>query len=491
MDDDRETQKIHHETSPLVGDVVPKKGADGAGEADSQDREATFKDDVLDTLHLAGPIFVSRVSWVGMKSTDTALLGHTSGDALSAAALSDLYTMCTAVLIQGRVLGILVGQTCGADNRHLAVVYLRISVAVLSALAVPVAISWAYTEDVWTWMGQPGDVAGMAGYYSRVFILAIPAQMIYSQLSQYLTAQRVMRPEVVTSSAGLAANLVLGLVLVLGWPIPGFVGFGFAACPIVTVVVVYIQLCILGYYFVKTEHAKPPIEGTLANDNTLSHWTSGFTWTRFQTFSQLYFPAALALSSDFWRMGLIGAIAAKIGEREVGLFNASYSSVSGATGIKLGLRLGKNQAKQARQAAEVGVVLCVVLLVLLSGIVYCNIRSFGAIFTSDESYLDLFEEVRFPFTCVLFFMNLSVGIERIPMSLGRTGDVFWAGFVASWFGQVPAVFFLVEYWRNDLYALYTGIGIGYAFLTILYSWMAYSSDFEHYCELAQIRAEAK
>ena len=44
-----------------------------------------------------------------MKSTDTALLGHTSGDALSAAALSDLYTMCTAVLIQGRVLGILVG----------------------------------------------------------------------------------------------------------------------------------------------------------------------------------------------------------------------------------------------------------------------------------------------------------------------------------------------------------------------------------------------
>lgn len=160
-------------------------------------------------------------------------------------------------------------------------------------------------------------------------------------------------------------------------------------------------------------------------------------------------------------------------------------------GIKLGLRLGKNQAKQARQAAEVGVVLCVVLLMLLSGIVYCNIRSFGAIFTSDESYLDLFEEVRLPFTCVLFFMNLSVGIERIPMSLGRTGDVFWAGFVASWFGQVPAVFFLVEYWRNDLYALYTGIGIGYAFLTILYSWMAYSSDFEHYCELAQIRAEAK
>ena len=259
-----------------------------------------------------------------MKSTDTALLGHTGGDALSAAALSDLYTMCTAVLIQGRVLGILVGQTSGADNHRLAAVYLRISCAVLSVLAVPVAISWAYTERIWVWMGQPGDVAGMAGYYSWVFTFAIPAQMVYSQVSQYLTARRVMRPEVVTSSAGLAANLVLGLVLVLGWPVPGFAGLGFAACPIVTVVVVYIQLCILGHYFVKAERAGPPTEGALANVDESSHWTSGFTWKRVHTFSRLYFPAALALSSDFWRMGLVGAIAAKIGEREVGLFNASY-----------------------------------------------------------------------------------------------------------------------------------------------------------------------
>ena len=32
-----------------------------------------------------------------MKTTDTALLGHVSARALSAAALSDLWTMCTGV----------------------------------------------------------------------------------------------------------------------------------------------------------------------------------------------------------------------------------------------------------------------------------------------------------------------------------------------------------------------------------------------------------
>ena len=47
-----------------------------------------------------------------MKTTDTALLGHVSADALAAAALSDLWTMCTAVLIQGRILSVLVSILC-------------------------------------------------------------------------------------------------------------------------------------------------------------------------------------------------------------------------------------------------------------------------------------------------------------------------------------------------------------------------------------------
>ncbi len=77
-----------------------------------------------------------------MKTTDTALLGHVSGEALSAAALSDLWTMCTGVLLQGRILGVLVGQSIGAKNHHIALVYLRISYIILGLLSVCVMISW-------------------------------------------------------------------------------------------------------------------------------------------------------------------------------------------------------------------------------------------------------------------------------------------------------------------------------------------------------------
>ena len=36
----------------------------------------------------------------------------------------------------------------------------------------------------------------------------------------------------------------------------------------------------------------------------------------------------------------------------------------------------------------------------------------------------------------VFVMNFSVFLERIPVSMGRTKTVFYAGLAGSWIGQV-------------------------------------------------------
>jgi hypothetical protein len=51
------------------------------------------------------------------KTTDSALLGHVSQQALAAASLSDLWTMTTQVLLSGRVLRVLVGGAIGSGMR--------------------------------------------------------------------------------------------------------------------------------------------------------------------------------------------------------------------------------------------------------------------------------------------------------------------------------------------------------------------------------------
>jgi len=217
------------------------------------------------------------------------------------------------------------------------------------------------------------------------------------------------------------------------------------------------------------------------------------------TFRRLW-EAALGGASDFWRVAVIGTVAAKLGETEVAVFNTSYrimwialvgvGAISGASGIKMSMRLGKMQHVAAKQAGDAAVMVSAKVLLVLSVLILWQVRAIGRIFTEDEAFLGQFETAKWPFTATLFLMNLSIALERIPMSMGRTGEVFWMGLIASWGAQVPAVIFLCKYWRNDLVGLYTGMMIGYFVLCLLYGTIAYTSDWEKYAKLARLRSEA-
>lgn len=401
--------------------------------------------DAIDILRLSGPIFLAMLSWLGMKTTDTALLGHVGAEALAAAALSDLWTMCSAVLIQGRVLGILVGGAAGAGNPKLAGIYLQVSYVVLSIIAIFVIVAWNVTEKVWVSFGSDPDISRDAGYYARVLSLSIPGLVMFGQVTQFFSAQRILQPEVHSSLIALGANLVFGLIFVLGIGVPNFSGYGFRACPIVTTVVVYLQMTVFYVVYIHIQRLHEPCWG-------------GWKWKeitreRILTFSKLYFPSALGTASDFWRVAVIGAIAANLGEEEVAVFNTSYrimwivltmvNAMSMAAGINISMRLGKLDATGARQAGHVGATMSLVFLLLVFGAVAGNIRAFGMIFTQDENFLNLFEETRWPFTITLVLMNLSVGIERIPYSMGRTTEVFWMGCIASWGGTPNKLWSLI------------------------------------------------
>ncbi len=75
---------------------------------------------------LAAPLMVSALSFVVMKVTNTALVGHTGTENLAAVALSDLWTSSTGVFIQGRVLGVFVGNAVGAGDTKLAGIWLQV-----------------------------------------------------------------------------------------------------------------------------------------------------------------------------------------------------------------------------------------------------------------------------------------------------------------------------------------------------------------------------
>ena len=66
---------------------------------------------------------------------------------------------------------------------------------------------------------------------------------------------------------------------------------------------------------------------------------------------KLYLPSALALGSDFWRMAVVGVLAARQGVLEVAVFTVGYrflwlclivtSSVARAAGIQISISIGQ------------------------------------------------------------------------------------------------------------------------------------------------------
>ena len=77
----------------------------------------------------------------------------------------------------------------------------------------------------------------------------------------------------------------------------------------------------------------------------------------------MYVPSALAIASDYWRVTVIGVIAARQGSLEVAIFNVGYrvlwicllfsGALARAAGIKIAVAVGESAITTAKYIAKV------------------------------------------------------------------------------------------------------------------------------------------
>eukprot|EP00035_Acanthoeca_spectabilis_P006906 m.130486 g.130486 ORF g.130486 m.130486 type:complete len:494 (-) comp13713_c0_seq8:102-1583(-) len=387
------------------------------------EKQLTVLEELRDIFRLTVPLFFSSLSWVAMKTTDTALLGHSGTKYLEASALSDLWTSSTGVFIQGRVLGMFVGNALAANPKK-GGEWLQVSLVVLSFIAIPVMTLWMLTYLVMFHLFKEKELAWDAWYYAAVLSACIPARIAFSQITQFFSAQRQMSPAVVCSVFGMIVNLIAGLILVLGIPvpyfsstIPGFSGYGFTGCPIVTSMAEYVQLLVLIVFFWKYKKLHKPCWPD--RGWSLSHVTT----PRVKEYLNFYVPAALSLASDFWRVSVIGAIAANFGSVMLATFNTSYrilwmclvisGSIGGATSIKMARTFGLGRPGQAKQSAMVGGFLVFSVLGGLATIVAIFPRELGSVFTTDNAILDVFVDIRFALAAMMVYVCRKCSFRRL------------------------------------------------------------------------------
>jgi multidrug resistance protein, MATE family len=420
LDDDEEQLTRNTPNSSSYSDATP-----AASESSS------FVGTCVVVLALAIPLAISRLSWTAMKTTDTALIGHTGTVYLSASAVADLYTQSTGVFINGGVLSTLVSQAYGSSNKKMGGIWLQVSLVVLGGISMPVILSYLLCGPALMAMGVKEELIRPAAYYAFVLAIAVPPRIGIGQISQYLMAQGIANPLVQTGLFSMIVNLILGLVMVFGIGVPGFAGYGFWACPVVTVVVEWLTLFIYIYWYCYKQrlHEKG---GCWPEDSfQWVHITSKRVWE----YSALYIPAAISSASDWWRVSAIGVVAVSFhDDASLAVFNSAYritwmsliviGSIGSAMGVLLGQELGKGDHRRAKYVTHTCLLLALGLVLVLGAVFFCVPGKVALIFSGDEAVIELYRDVALPLTTMLIAMNLSVLLERVPLSCGRSKMVF-------------------------------------------------------------------
>jgi len=167
---------------------------------------------------LALPVAATQVSTMLLGVVDTLMLGRFSVEALSAAALANVWIWGTLHLAMGILFGMdpIVAQAHGARDGARAAFALQRGLVLSVYLSVPLALLWLGTEEFLRAMGQDPALAAAAERYTRLQIPSVPFFLAFLALRQYLQGREIVRPALFVIAAANLVNLVGNYALIFG-----------------------------------------------------------------------------------------------------------------------------------------------------------------------------------------------------------------------------------------------------------------------------------
>lgn len=302
-------------------------------------------------LRLAGPIILSQLGAVGMNTMDTIMVGPLGAESLAAAGLASALHMAVLLVCTGTLLGMgpLVSQAFGAGER---LECRRVLVAGLwlgMLLGVPVVWLNAEGERLALLLGQPPEVARLAGGYMRALAWGVPPVVLFFACRQFIEGMGLTRAPMVMTFFGLAVNYLGNRALIYGiegWvPALGVVGSGWA-----TTLVRWAMLGAMVYYLVR-HPALHPFRGV--------RWRPDRE--RLRRIVQIGWPAGTQLGLEVGLFSFAAVMMGWFGPLEQGTHQVTINiasttfmvalGISIAGSIRVGQQLGARNPGGARRAA--------------------------------------------------------------------------------------------------------------------------------------------
>lgn len=428
-----------------------------------------LRDELSKLWKLALPVMVVQVGLMAMGVVDTIVAGHIpNGEgALAAVALGALYSFACVLVPFGILTALdpLIAQAYGAKDSAAVDGEFRRGVFLALMLSVPAAIALLPGEAVFAFAGQPEEIIPRAALFARWNMLGTLPFFLFAVVRTLLQATHRLRHVVIAVIFANVSNLVLNLVLVLGWG--GVEPLGVTGSALATVISRWLML--LSLLVLAWRELAPHLQ-TLR-----PRWVEDLPGMR--RILGLGLPIAGQFLLEWGAFGVAALLMGRMGPvpvegHQVAVNLASFSfmfplGISIAAGVRVGNAIGAGDMPAARRAAfaalvsGIGVMCCFALLFLLMP------GQFAALYT-DQPASAAVAAVLIPLAGIFQIFDgtqvVSIGILR---GAGDTRTPFIINIIGFWCLGVPTGMWLA--FSQDLgpAGLWWGLVIGLAVVAIL------------------------
>ncbi len=427
--------------------------------------------ELTDTLKLAAPMALTQLGQIAMTTTDLALIGRISDEAVAAAGLAGTVYFVSFTVGMGLMAAVapLAAQAFGAQNPRLVRRALRTGLWAALVISLPIMAFPLRGEQILRTLGQAPATSRLAQDYLFGLAWGVMPALWFQAIRSFMGAVNRPQPILWITLAAIPANALLAYLLIygeFGLPRLGLFGAGLATT------IVNFGTFLAGLWFVTQR--KP------FNDYRVLTRLWRIDWSLMRQIIVIGAPISLAFlleyglfSSAGLLMGVISTTALAAHQITLQVAAILYMvpfGISMAATIRVGHAVGRNDAAAVKRAGLVAMLLGIVLSTILTLAVIITRGSIARFFLSETT------------------ANADATIELAATLLAIGATLFVTdGLQATAVGalrglkdtRVPLLFAAISYWLigfSSAYALafYTpfgaiGVWIGLSLGTVVYA----------------------
>ena len=402
-----------------------------------------------DLWRLSWPVALSMLATISMGLVDMMMLGRIGAEALASLSLSITWWVTVGVFSRNICRGLepFVSQAFGAGRHDAVRNWLAQGLFATYLWIPPYFVLMIFASTGLRWLGQPEELMDNVELYCRILALAIPAEVTFYTLRQWLQNQHHVREALV---AIVIAN---GLNILFNWLLIFQLDYGIAGCAVATLLCQCLQLIILA--------------GLTWRSHLAVIWQGSLRPVGSQILLLMRYaiPSAALIAVESWgfvaasiMVGWIGSTALAAHSIGLNIVSTSFMVVLGlstAASTLVGNAVGAKRAWMPMVWRSVGLMSAIQIPVAI--LLWSFPAFFASIFTDDPAVIELAVIVLRVGALFQFCDGVQVLLFALLRALGDVKWPFWAGLIAHWCIGLPLAYWLGEAQGGGIGGVWQGL----------------------------------